>query len=177
MPHDIAVTPLILPKVQWEIFISSSFHGLGRSVTASLDKNKIPIDKGASFIQALGEFKSSNSSPSLTLQEPGALLQHLTYGFEISAPRSIVFELLEISGLNVLTTKTLIKTQLLAIVSGNLEQWRAAIINITNDQVSTSLRQLFNIFILYFEKEGFFDLWHRYKKLSLPDKTFVLKEK
>jgi hypothetical protein len=160
---NVAVTPIISPKIDWESFIGNSFQALGRSVTAELDRRRIKPDSSAAFQVALAELKVGDANA-----------RHLFYGFLIAAPRGVIFELLEMSGIAVTTSRTVDKSLLLVVASGNLEQWRWAIVNCSTPAASEGLRFLMNAIMLFFEKEGFADTWQQFRKSSQPDRTFAL---
>jgi hypothetical protein len=160
---NIAVTPIISPKIAWESFIGNSFQALGRSVTAELDRRRIRPESPSAFQVALAELKPGEAN-----------YRHLSYGFLIAAPRGVIFEFLENTGLSITSTRTVDKSLILVVASGNLEQWRWAIVNCSTPAASEGLRFLMNAIMLFFEKEGFADLWLQFRKSSQPDKTFAL---
>lgn len=162
------------PTVDFVIFLSAANKVLGRSISKSVDSYRFPTKNVSVLICYLTEMLNSGSIPSL--KNAGALLRHLSYSLVIRSSFLSIFDLLSNSSISVSSAECSDGTYL-SYASGNLEEWREAIINSCSDSSSIELRLLFDRILLTFEKEGLSDVFSDYRKVNLPDKTFRLEQK
>lgn len=168
------IVPVITTDVDWAILLASCQTAMGRSLTTQLDNHRMRPDSIKAFIAAIGAFRLPDSSPSQILQNPGSLLNHAFYGFLIACDVDVHIELLEDSGLNVLSTDTQDRTIKLCLATGLLSQWRTAIINGCSAQSGKGLRLLLDKCLIHFESLGLGNIWSDYSKKTLKDSTFAL---
>jgi len=62
-------------------------------------------------------------------------------------------------------------------VSGTLEEWKIAIVDLCNLGSTYKTRYILNCCLLYIEKAGLVEVFGNYSKHSQPDQTFILKRK
>ena len=159
------ILPLSQNQVNWVSYLKSASDYLERSLTSSLDSRGDSVGDIRSFLCTLGELIRPNSPPEYVIKNAGSLLRHIHYSFMvIDGP---VFDLLERTGLNITVADQV------AIVSGNLGQWRSALIDGMSIGCKKPLRLFCDWCYLYFKKEGFSDLWSN-KINKHKDGTFYI---
>lgn len=154
------------------LFIANKI--LGRSLSKSVDAKRSTIKSPGVLICYLLEMANNNSTPSL--KNAGSLLRHLSYSFLIRSGSLTIFDLLSQSSVDVFSVECEDGANL-SYASGNLEEWKVAIINSCSDSSTLELRLLFDKILLLFEAEGLSDIFSEYRKITLPDKTFRIEQK
>lgn len=166
------VVPVTDTKIDWNIYLVTMKKLLGRNVTDQLDLQKIRPDNLAAYIVTLGSMLDSELKPNEILSDAGALLQHGSQGFLMILDTDLLVEVFQTFPLNIIS---IVSGRLrLAIVSGNLEQWRSSIINGCSVTSDSELRSLLGTCMIHMEKSGLAPLWWNYTKQSMKDKTFAL---
>lgn len=171
------VVPIINTVIDWNQYLMAAKQILGRSVSQQLDTIGMKLDSLASFVATLGAFREPNAKPSEILSDPGSLLKHVSLGFLILASNECLFEVMEETSLNLLSTDSRVKNTRLAVLTGNLEEWRTSIINGSSNNCGYECRLLMDKCLLHFELIGLGGVWSNYRKKILNDKTFQLTEK
>ncbi len=171
------IIPIVTPQVDWQTFLSTATAAVRTSITKAVDKGGLEPRSPAAFIVSIAEFQADVDSALAILRDAGGLLKHLSYTFLFVAEESDLQFLYEESCLNISTTYLDSAKWKAAIVSGNLEQWRSAVINGCSDRVSVSYRKLMGKCLLFFEKIGLGELWAFHKKTTTLDGTFLLTHK
>lgn len=165
----IEIVPISSTIIDWKIFLQVAKQSIGRSVTAGLDSIGQPIGDVSSYIVALGEFDCEDSNPTTTLKEAGALLRHVSLGFLVlNTYDSFLLEIATTSDIKIL------KQERCAVITGNLEEWRNAIINGCDERVSYDTRLFYDKCLLYFDRVGLGHIWSKFQKEKIPDGTFRL---
>lgn len=162
--------------IDTETFLGASKEVLGRSLSKKLDAQGKDVTSVSGYLALLSALKNPDLDFNLILENPGSLLQHQFYVFLIACSRNTLNELLEETKLSIQSAESN-SGIMLAVISGTLEDWRSAIINICSEKTSFNLRLLFDKILLLFEQEGLSRLWSQYTKKTLPDKTFKLLER
>lgn len=81
------------------------------------------------------------------------------------------------SGLPVVTTETLARNVMLAILTGTLAQWRDAIVSGSTREAEYNVRATFCQIMSLFEQGGLGKVWKDYQSKPLEDNTFYLEYK
>lgn len=171
----VKVFPITQTIVNWREYLSLAQSVLGHSVSDSLDARRMPADNAAAFIVTLDELCHDKiCNPTMVLREAGALLRHVAFGFLIVGPSQVFYDLRENSTLSVTSALTPKDGFKIGVVTGNMEEWRNAIINCANDRTSFELRTLVNQCMLCLEQAGLGEVWANFQKTSMRDKTFRL---
>ena len=160
------ILPLSHTQINWVPFLKEASDSLGRSLTYSLDNRGDNVGDIRSYLCVLGELIKPNSPPEYVIKNAGSLLNHIQYSFMvIDGP---VFDLLERTGLNIT------RADQVAIVSGNLRQWRSALIDGMSLGCKKPLRLFCDWCYFYFKKEGLSGLWSNYTIDKFRDGTFYI---
>lgn len=159
------IVPLAQTQVDWDRLLS-----LDLPITRSIDAaNKIPGDF-VSYIGVLGEMQHPGSHLYAVLQQPGSLLRHLFFSFLIFTDESDLTYI----GMNSQLGVTVCETNFVGVVSGTLETWRTAVINLCHTGSPINVREIFNAILEKFEIVGLHRIWFDFEKRSLDDGTFKL---
>jgi len=128
----------------------------------------IELNDVKDYLTFINKLKLPDVSKQLTLEDPGHVLKHISYTFLIVCNSDVILELVRTSNLVVDFTKT-VQDDKLAIVTGNLQNWKDVIINDVE-----CLRPVLNKVMILLELEGFDKLWLGYRKKLTDDNTFKL---
>jgi hypothetical protein len=170
------VLPVAITVVDWNTYLANAKAMLGRSISTTVDRQHGKLDLPA-FIATLKDLQTGKPTDIPTaLREGGSLLRHASASFLCLLPSEIFYELLVESGLAVTVQDSPMGAKL-CLVSGNLEQWRTAVINCSVPTLSIGLRGLMNRYMAYFEQSGLGPIWSDFSKTPMPDATFRLTEK
>jgi hypothetical protein len=163
-------------EVEHRNLMLTAKQALGRSISQSLDNQGRETDTPAAYLTLLAAMTDPNAEMLSTLEDPGHLLQHVFYTFMVVCDPATRVDIIQRTPLAVQFTSTAMGMDLL-IVSGNLEDWRTAVINCCSEQSPFQTRLLFDKVLVLFEGEGLGKLWVRYAKKKMPDNTIKLLER
>lgn len=166
--------PIAQSVINWGHYLTMMQKATGISLTRSLDRANMPADNLAAFIVTLNELKGDVDSALDALRNSGPFLHHLSVSFVVIAESQTMRDLLEGVDLHVTIGETLKSGVEIAVVSGNLSQWRNAVIDGCSEGTSYGLRALMGKCMLYFEQAGLHHLWAFFKKTTMHDSTFKL---
>lgn len=162
------ILPIISTTTDWNNYLTTAKQILNRNLSSQIDKHKIKTDSLVALLTTIENLKYPDSSPVEVLTEAGSVLRHAFVGFMVLATTKTIFEIMESTSLDVTSTDT--TRGRLAVVSGNLQQWRTAIIN-------GEPLEFLNKCLIYFESIGLAQLWCNFRKVMQQDSTFLLEEK
>jgi hypothetical protein len=163
------IIPIGITTVDWATLAKTAQKALG----FTLDRKSLKSDL-ARFLTALGEMSSEDGNGSLS--EAGSLLRHASASFICVLPAEMINQLKEEVDLAI--NSSIVRAGFrLCIVSGNMQQWREAIINCSSTRLPTEIRMLCNQFMMYFEQLGLGPIWAGYSKTTMSDNTFRLKDR
>lgn len=163
------ILPISSVRIDWEVLIHTINDQLGRSPTRLIDSAQLNLSEYAAYLATLGEF-SCLTPPYQSLRHNLPLQRHLFYSFICTIQPDSYVPLIRDSELSTLSQGGV------TIISGTLDQWRAAILHFCGPTIqSTELRYLFDNLYLYFVGIGLTDCFFGYNKSkSLDDGTFML---
>jgi len=171
-----SVVPITATTVDWKSYLLIGKQVMGHSISTILDTNGLTADSLRSFIITLGGLQDQKHNPSHIIAEAGNLLYHASFGFLLLIDTETLIELMELTAISVYSVPVNNHNRL-AIASGTLLDWHTAVIACCSPTTSRELRGLFDTILLHFEKMGLGQVWTKYSKHSVPDKTFVLEAK
>lgn len=148
-------------------------QALGRVTSEPVDKVNANPDTPVSLIVTLCEMLSPGQDYYRATRNPGSTIRHLFFTFLALSTRDHCSEFSQHTNLGchcVLAKHGIY----LHIISGNLEQWRSALINCNSEITEHDFRLLFNQFLFEFEQLGLKDLWFNYQRQQLNDETIKL---
>lgn len=143
---------------------------LNRSITASLDKKGIEFKDLGSVISALEEFQYEDTDAYKAQREGGRSLRHLSVSFLLVTNKETLYEIGVETNLSIIDS-IIDNSNMIAVVSGTLEQWRTTIINGCTELASSVVQQFSTKALQQFEKLGLQRVFEAYFKRYLSDGT------
>lgn len=143
----------------------------GDKINDILDKSSIPLtDKMAQFY-LLERFQNDQA---VIGRELGNVCYHSFLSILVEAHEQDFSEFKNHTRLNFLEKPTAIRGQYLAVMSGDLANWRDTMINCCQKDVSTNIRMFADSCVVAIERFGLQKLFAHYAKRKQPDGTFTL---
>lgn len=179
MAGQTSVNPLLMSNIAWTNFIKYIADLTGLSPTSSIDNSNLKLSDYARYLVTLGEFQSGKQQEPLNvLRNNDHLLRHLFFGFLISGSSTLIFKIMELTDLNVITTKKTGKGRV-AVITGTLKEWKDSIIICLNQKLvrNYELRWVFNECLNCFYAAGLRNVFDNYRKKGLEDQTYLLEFK
>jgi len=163
---DVGVTPILVSNFDWTGFLKDAADLCGHSPIHGVDSYPYKLKDYARLIAVFGEFREGKSlEPRKTIRTGGDLLAHLHYGFLINGSSSLIFQIMELTDLKIISTKMKSKGRV-AIVTGTLEQWKHAIINVLSTKRHPDVTFAMGRCLDFFYQLGLQDVWHDYRRHS-----------
>lgn len=174
----IQIKPFGGTQIDWNIFLNACIEALDVSPLKGVDSSSREFSEPAKLLASLSAFHSrlDSQDPIKAIRDAGSLLKHLSYMFLVYCDQGLISDIREKTQLNV-TSTTAPDGARVAVVSGNLFDYRTAVLECCVPESSFDIRYLFDCFMLFFEHIGLGDLWYDRRKKSHPDKTFLLEYK
>lgn len=179
MAGQVSVNPLLASNVAWAAYLNDIATLTGRSPTSGLDSSNLKLKDAARFIASVGEFQSGKEQKPLeVLRNHTNPLKHVFFGFLISGSTSLIFRILELTDLDVTSARGKDKGRV-AVITGNLQQWKDAIITCLDKQLirNYELRWVFNQCLDFLYSAGLRNVFDNYRKSGLEDHTYLLEYK
>lgn len=169
------IKPIGRTEIDFSIFLQATNEALGCNILKGVDGCSRQFSEPAKFLASLSAFhkRLDSQDPIKAVRNAGSLLRHVTYIFLIYCDQDLISDIRERTQLNV-TSTTAPDGEWVAVISGNLFDFRTAVLECCVPESSFDIRYLFDIIILYFESVGLGDLWFGFRKKTSPDKTFLL---
>ncbi len=168
----LVVTPIVTPKIDWEVFNKVCYTGLGRSVTASLDRSKMLVGSTPSYIAALGEFQQQSSEAFSILRNAGPILRHLFVSFLVKGDHDVIFEVALEGSISILESENDI-----VMASATMDRWHAAVINYCSPRASKYLRAFGSNVLREFDRMGLTPLWENFSRKGDTTNIVLLEKK
>ena len=172
----IKIIPIITPNIDIAIFVKACCEVLGFNPLSGVDQSTRNFSDPAKFLAGLSTFHNKTATPLTALRDAGSLCSHLSYGFLIAAPKSVIMKSLERTTLRHTIAEDFDDLQF-TVISGNLQQWKYGILECCQPDVSHELRLLYGGIFLYLQKQGLGELFFDTKTTKAPKGTFYLESK
>ena len=106
------------------------------------------------------------------------LLSHVLYSVLVVADEPDVLDMMECTGgMSFVTAETIARGVLMVVMSGNLLQWKSAVLAGATPGMSAGVRYAYNQIQIQFQGEGV-SLWTDFRQRPAADKvTFLLEDK
>lgn len=161
-------------KIDLKLFYQLSRAALGRTVTRGIDIWSGEPSDGVKFLCSLDELLGKIGHPVNSVSDAGSLARHLFYTFVVYCSTDARLHLLEDSGLHIHGESTVRGSLDMLVISGNLEEYRTAITNLSTGRETQEVRTIANKVLICFEKMGLGPIWANWKRVALPDSTVKL---
>ena len=154
-------------QIDMKILLSVVKHKLNKSL--KIDDLRIAPDHPLAQLATLTDFKGVPCN----FANLGSLLRHEHYTYLVHCKERDMFDIAWESGLSITTDDE----NELGVVSGNLQQWRSAILDGCSDSALNSFRHFTNLVLADMEARGLNQVFSDYRKSALKDGTYKLLEK
>ncbi len=164
------IIPISKTQIDWPMFIRGCQDYMDVTPTKTVDESGKSLDKLESFTASLDYANLNNCH---------GIYGQVSYGFILDTTSDIMFRISTVTRLN-LVYKNVDRNISVAIYNGTLAQWRDACVYFCREDMDKELLNLFYALTIFFEREGFKNLFHGYKKKRLKfrgEEYFVLEPK
>jgi hypothetical protein len=160
------------PSVDFRTFLGLANKVLGRSPAAQADASRRNLSDSEKFLSCLASLRDSHASIGFSPH----LLSHVSFSMMIGADDRDMLDILQCcAGMAFVVSDTLARGVQIAVVSGTLGQWQAAVISGCAKCVEPTVRALFNKIYGCFTDAGL-NVWPGFTTKSTNDQTFLLLE-
>ncbi len=164
---------VLTPVFNLQTFPSTCRQVLGYSPLRASDALEREVSDAERFLSCLAAFRDPKAPAGYALH----LLPHVSVSIFIVADDRDVRDILEYcSGMSFVTTETLARGILAAVVSGTLAQWRNAVVSGSVRETEGPVRLAFNKLRTLFRGAGL-DVWVDYRTREADDHTLLLEYK
>jgi hypothetical protein len=163
-------------EINVDTLMATCKQAFGRSISRTLDSQGRDTDSPPAYLTMLAAMRNPDAEMLSTLEDPGHLLQHVSYTLLVICEPTTRIDLIQRTPLHLQFGET-VQSCDLCVVSGNLENWRTSVINCCSDVAPYNTRLLFDKILVLFESEGLGKMWSHFAKKQLPDRTIKLLER
>lgn len=169
----IQVTPVACTAINWQVYLRIAKDILGEPISETFDQAGMQPGLPA-FIISLGDLADDDRVAHDLIKDAGKRLRHVSVSFLAVVPSQTLLAFVEEVDLVITSGDSRISGFKIILMTGNLEQWRNAIVDCSVERVNSDVRYLFNKCHSYFEKEGLAGIWSKYSKTQCHDNTYKL---
>lgn len=145
------------PKIDFDSFLSMASQSLGFNPAVVADKSSKKMVDSERFIWILQSMKDID-----TLRVRDYFFEHINISAMFLSLTDDLLEIAEICVMPHISTTTLRRDVSLAVITGNLKQWREAMTIGCSKDVSLTIGTLFTEIYQTFVKDGFGFVWSQY---------------
>jgi hypothetical protein len=175
MAGQTGVRLITVPSIDWENYLKDVAELTGHSPTSSIDRSIIKWKDLAKYLISLGEFKG-DLDPNSSLRN-SSLLSHLFFSFLIDTTASTMFKIMELTDLSVSAAVRKNPKGRIAVVSGNLKQWKDAVVSALRSKQNPDVLWIFKECHQVFCEMGLTAVWSDYRKIPVTELTYLLEYK
>ena len=168
------VYPIARTQVDWNLFIKLGLQAFKVSPTRGLDDYGISIESPVAYLACL----NFENNPLQQLRNgflEGPTFKHFYFSF-LTIGESFIFTQFE--GEFEIFLKRIpnnFKQEYVAIMTASIQTWINVSIRFCKSFRMFENRAIINRIVNHLENMGFKELWNDYEKVTLDDKTFILK--
>ena len=161
---------IVKPDINFARFVGLSQQALGRSPATKVDSSALHPSETERFLSCLAALRDPHAPVGLSPH----LLAHVTFSILVAADERDMFDIIRLlGGMPFELVETKFRGAQLAVITGNLNQWRDCVISGSASINLVQIRTFFNNLMNLFISEGL-NIWVEFKKTELRDKTFYL---
>lgn len=150
---------IALTTIDWPKYLQLARLALGYSVSDTIDRNRLKLDL-SSFLLTLREMQTDKVDAYNFLTN--SLLRHASASFICTLPAETLNKFKEWTDLQITSVEANVVFRM-AVMSGNLAQWKETVITGMSEGMSPDIKMLCNGFMLSLETSGL-KLWTGYSK-------------
>ncbi len=162
------------PDIDFPAYLGVALKVLGRSLASAADSSSQQLTTSSRFLSCLSAMRNSKAGVGFNPK----LLPHIMLSVLIVADELDVLDMMECAGgMPFVIAETTVRDVLMVVVSGNLAQWKLAVVAGATSEMSSSVRYAFNQIQIQLQSEGI-NLWTDYRQRQAVDQTtFLLEDK
>jgi hypothetical protein len=161
---------IVKPDINFARFVGLSQQALGRSPATKVDSSALLPSETERFLSCLAALRDPHAPVGLSPH----LLAHVTFSILVAADERDMFDIIRLlGGMPFEPADTILRDVQLAVITGNLNQWRDCVISGSVTKVEANVRTFFNNVMQIFIVNGL-DVWKELKRTSVKDGTFLL---
>ncbi len=158
------------PAIDFNTLLSLTHEALGFSIAEYADscgRKMVDTEKYLSCLAALKD-EDGGITPNL--------LVHIHFAVLVLAEERDLLDILEYANMPFVRAETLAPNVKLAILTGNLAQWRDAVASATSQSVPPTVRTCYTKILLLFDRAGLSAVWKNFDRTTAPDRSGFLLE-
>lgn len=168
----LTLVPISQIEIDWKTFLRVGHEVLGRSPTTTIDEKWLKFNKCVSdYLSVLKEIQQPGADP---FGLAGSLLDHVHVGFLLITTKSATLSIVTTSRLRATPVQSKQEDYYLTVISGNLSEWRTALLDCCVDSVSTTVREFGTRAYEFFDQAGLRQFMLAGTKVSMADGTMRL---
>ena len=162
------------PNIDFSVFLGVALEVLGYSLATVADASTKQLTDADRFLSCLATMRDSNATVDLNPK----LLPHVTYSILIVANEADILDIMECSGgMPFVTVETMVRGAMMAVMTGTLAEWKAAVLAGSTPETEPTVRAAYNKIHGLFRDEGL-NLWMDFRQRQATDQmTFLLEDK
>lgn len=169
------IIPIVSPQIHWDQFLIEVRRATGDSLTRSMDQHEVRPKSDQSIVAALAQFRQSGFiDPYKSVRNANAELKLLSFSFFCAYHPSVFQDISLETEISVIRHHS---NRNAYIIGGNLNEWKAGIIQLSDSLFPFHTRYFANALLLAFQCNGYSQIWEGWVKRNLPDGTFSLEPK
>jgi hypothetical protein len=162
---QLKATIIQYPGVDFDILLSLANQVLDYSPSEGVDKHRLVLSDAEKFLSILAALKRRGATPELYEH----LLTHVSYSLLVLGLEVDMREVIELcSGMPYVLTDTKRRGIVVCIITGNLTQWRSAVVAGLLEENEIGVRSIFNSIYDAFVQEGV-NLWKEYNRKTVQN--------
>lgn len=162
------------PQIDMSVFLGVALKTLGHSPATAADASGLCLSETGQFLSCLAALRNPRAGVELNPR----FLPHVSFSVLIVADEPDMMDILECAaGMAFVTAETMIRGVLLAVITGTLAQWKAAVVAGSGADIEPAVRFAFNRLHGLFKDEQL-DLWGDFRQRQAHDQvTYLLEDK
>ncbi len=156
------------PAIDFNSLLSLTHEALGYSIAENADTCGRKLVDTEKYLSCLAALKGSEITPHLFV--------HVSFAVLVLAEERDLLDILEYANMPFVRADTLAPGVKLALLTGNLVQWRDAVASATSETVPPTVRTCYSKILHLFDRVGLSSVWSEFNRTPAPDRSGYLLE-
>lgn len=169
MPVEVVL--VTKPAVDFLALLKLTQDALGFNIASNADSSHRKFSETEKFLSCLASLKDEEGVITTNL------LSHVSFSVLIIADERDLIDILErTSGMSFVRAETTVSSVDLAVLTGNLAQWRDAVAAGTSESTPPTVRTCYSKILMLFDRAGLTSVWSNFDRRNAPDRSGFLLE-